>query len=143
MWKTLCRYVLPSSSGQKMVEVSTRQLQSCMHSKDMHPSTRLCGDVPSRDNDMNTNPLSVQLPVKIQQCSKFIYSLFFVLLTVHLIIFILVIHQLDAQNLFYSKFISCLYTFRAPRAHRQRSKLYYTASGTITLKQVSGLKLLE
>ena len=27
--------------------------------------------------------------------------------------FILVINQLDAQNLFYNKFISCLYTFRA------------------------------
>ena len=32
---------------------------------------------------------------------------------------ILVINQLDAQNLFYDKFISCLYMFRAPRAHRQ------------------------
>ena len=32
---------------------------------------------------------------------------FDVLLTVHLSIFMLVINQLDAQNLFYSKFISC------------------------------------
>ena len=46
-----------------------------------------------------------------------------VLLTVHLSIFILVINQLDAQNLFYSKFISCLYMFRAPRAHRQAVKI--------------------
>jgi len=38
---------------------------------------------------------------------------FDVLLTVHLSIFILVINQLDAQNLFYNKFISCLYMFRA------------------------------
>jgi len=37
----------------------------------------------------------------------------------HLSIFILVINQLDAQNLFYDKFISCLYMFRAPCAHRQ------------------------
>ena len=37
---------------------------------------------------------------------------FNVLLTVHLSIFILVINQLDARNLFYSKFISCLYMFR-------------------------------
>jgi len=44
---------------------------------------------------------------------------FDVLLTVHLSIFILVINQLDAQNLFYSEFISCLYMFRAPCAHRQ------------------------
>jgi len=32
---------------------------------------------------------------------------FDVLLTVHLSIFILVINQLDEQNLFYNKFISC------------------------------------
>jgi hypothetical protein len=42
------------------------------------------------------------------------------------------LNQLDAQNLFYSKFISCLYMFRAPCAHRQEVKLYYTASGIIT-----------
>jgi hypothetical protein len=47
---------------------------------------------------------------------------FDVLLTVHLSIFILVINQLDAQNLFYNKFISCLYMFRAPRAYRQEVK---------------------
>ena len=37
--------------------------------------------------------------------------------------FILVINQLDAQNLFYSKFISCLYMFRTPCAHRQEVKI--------------------
>ena len=41
----------------------------------------------------------------------------------HLSIFILVVNQLDAQNLFYNKFSSCLYMFR------RRSELYYTASG--------------
>ena len=41
------------------------------------------------------------------------------LLAVHLSIFILVINQIDAQNLFYNKFISCLYMFRASYAHRQ------------------------
>ena len=46
-----------------------------------------------------------------------------VLLTVHLSIFILVINRLDAQNLFYNKFISCLYMFRAPCAHRQEVKI--------------------
>ena len=46
-----------------------------------------------------------------------------VLLTVRLSIFILVINQLDAQNLFYSKFISCLYMFRAPFTHRQEQKI--------------------
>jgi len=44
------------------------------------------------------------------------------LLTVHISIFILVINQLDAQNLFYNKFISCLYMFRASCAHRQEVK---------------------
>jgi len=47
---------------------------------------------------------------------------FDVLLTVHLRIFILVINQLDAQNLFYNTFISCLYMFQAPCAHRQEVK---------------------
>ena len=44
-------------------------------------------------------------------------------------LFILVINQLDAKNLFLNKFISCLYMFRAPCANRQESKLYYTVSG--------------
>jgi len=34
--------------------------------------------------------------------------------------------------LFYSKFISCLYMFRAHVLIIRRSKLYYTASGIIT-----------
>ena len=33
------------------------------------------------------------------------------------------INQPDAQNLFYNKFISCLYMFRAPCAHRQEAKI--------------------
>ena len=41
----------------------------------------------------------------------------------HLRIFILVINQIDAQNLFYNKFISCLHMFRAPCAHRQEVKI--------------------
>ena len=48
---------------------------------------------------------------------------FGVLLTVHLSIFILVVNQHDAQNLFYNKFISCLYMFRAPCAHHQEVKI--------------------
>ena len=50
-------------------------------------------------------------------------TFFYVLLTVHLSVFILVINQLDAQNLFYNKFISCLYMFRAPCANRQEVKI--------------------
>ena len=52
-----------------------------------------------------------------------VQTFFFFLLTVHLSIFILVINQPDAQNLFYNKFISCLYMFRAPCAHRQEVKM--------------------
>ena len=37
--------------------------------------------------------------------------------------FILVVNQIDAQNLFYNKFISCLYMFRASYAHRQEVKI--------------------
>ena len=48
---------------------------------------------------------------------------FYVLLTVHLNRFILVINQLDALNLFYNKYISCLYMFRAPCVHRQEVKI--------------------
>jgi len=59
-------------------------------------------------------------------------------------ILISVINQLDAQNfLFYNKFISCLYMFRAQLLIIRGSKLHYIASGIITLKQVSGLKLLK
>ena len=37
------------------------------------------------------------------------FFFFHVFLTVQLGIFTLVINQLDAQNLFYNKFVSCLY----------------------------------
>ena len=57
---------------------------------------------------------------------------FYVLLAVHFSIFISVINQLDKQNLFYNKFISCLYMFGAHVLIIRRSKLYYTASGIIT-----------
>jgi hypothetical protein len=42
--------------------------------------------------------------------------------------FILVINQLDAKNLFYIKFISCLYMFRALCAHRQEVKILLYSS---------------
>jgi len=47
------------------------------------------------------------------------------------------------KRLFYNKFISCLCMFGAHVFVIRRSKLHYTASGIITLKQVSGLKLLK
>jgi len=52
------------------------------------------------------------------------------------------INQLDALN-FFNKFISSLYMFRALVLIVRRAKLYHTVSGIITLKQVSGLKLLK
>ena len=56
--------------------------------------------------------------------SKRIATVFFnVLLTVHLSIFVLVINQLDAQNLFYNKSFSCLYMFRAPYVHRREVRI--------------------
>ena len=46
-----------------------------------------------------------------------------VLLQLGFTFFILVSNQLDAQNLFYNKFISCLYMFRASCAYRQEVKI--------------------
>ena len=43
----------------------------------------------------------------------------------------------------HKKFISSLYMFRAHVIIVRRAKLYYKDSGIITLKQVSGLKLLK
>ena len=42
------------------------------------------------------------------------------------------INELDAQNLFYNKFISSLYMFRAHVLIVRTAKLYYTVSGIIT-----------
>ena len=68
----------------------------------------------------------------------FFDGFFEVLLNVHLSISILM-----RKSLFYSKFISCFYMFRAHVFIIRRSKLYYTASGITTLNQVSGLNLLK
>ena len=66
------------------------------------------------------------------------------LLTVHLSIFISVINQLDAQHFRFT--ISLFHAFTCFEHYVlviRRSKLYYTESGIVTLKQVSGLKLLK
>ena len=39
------------------------------------------------------------------------------------IFFIVVSYQLDAKNLFFNKFISCLCMFRVPCAHRQEVRI--------------------
>ena len=60
----------------------------------------------------------------------------------HVELLILVINQLDAQNLFYNKFISCLYMFRAPCVHRQEVKivlysLWYHHAETSELSKIT------
>ena len=68
--------------------------------------------------------MSVKRKLDAARGRKYLRPSFFnVLLTVHLSIFILVIKQFDTKNLFYNKFISCLYMFRAPCAHRQEVKI--------------------
>ena len=58
-------------------------------------------------------------------------------------IFILVNNQLDVQNLFYNKFISCLYMFRAPHAHRQEVKIVlYSLCITTPIGTVRGYQRL-
>ena len=56
---------------------------------------------------------------------------FDVLLTVHLSVFILVINQLYAQNLFYNNLIHASTFFEHHVLIVRKSKLYYTASGII------------
>ena len=56
------------------------------------------------------------------------------------------INQLDAQNLFYNHFISCLYMFRAPCAHRQEVKtvlysLWYHHSLGVMINQLDAQNL--
>ena len=68
-------------------------------------------------------------------------SYFDVLLTVYLSICTSVFNQLDAQNLFTTSFISCLYMFRAHVLFIRRSKLHYTASGIITKERWHGKRM--
>ena len=60
---------------------------------------------------------------------------FDILLILHLSI-ILTTDQLNAKILFCDKFIIFLYIFRALCAHHQEVKLYYTASGIVTLAAI-------
>jgi len=67
------------------------------------------------------------------QTTDFVKSLFDVLLTVYLSIFILEINQIDAQNVCFA--ISLFYASTCFEHHVliiRRSKLYYTASGIVT-----------
>jgi len=67
------------------------------------------------------------------KCHKRPFRDFYVLLTVHLSIFISVINQLDAQNFCFT--ISLFHASTCFEDHvlkTRRSKLYYAASGIIT-----------
>jgi len=79
---------------------------------------------------------AAELFVAAKQLIKFYNITYFdVSLTVHLSIFILVINQLDAQNLFHNKFISSLYVFRVPCANRQEVNiLLYSLHRTATYR---------
>jgi len=68
---------------------------------------------------------------------------FDVLLTVHLSIFISLFNQLDAQNLFHNKFYFMPLHVSSTCAHHQEVKVALYSLWYITLKQVSGLKLLK
>ena len=64
--------------------------------------------------------------------------------TKHTWAFILATNQLDAQNFCLTRSLFHASTcFEHHVLIIRRSKLYYTVSGIITLKQVSGLKLLK
>ena len=75
--------------------------------------------------------------------TKYVQTNFDFLLTVHLSIFISVINQLDAHNFCFTISLFHASTCLEHVFIIRRSKLHYTASGIITLKQVSGLKLLK
>jgi len=70
------------------------------------------------------------------------YIFFFVLLTLRLSI-ILVINKPDAKILLIISLLYVCTSFDHYVLIIRRSKLYYTALGIITLKQVSSLKLLK
>jgi len=79
----------------------------------------------------------------LSDCIIYIYIYIFdVFLPVHLSIFISVINKLDAQNLFHNKFYFMPLHVSSTCAHHQEVK-NALASGIITLKKVSGLKLLK
>ena len=61
------------------------------------------------------------------------YKSFDVLLTVHLSMYILVINQINAQNCFTISLFHASTCFEHRVLVVRRSKLYYTASGVITL----------
>ena len=79
---------------------------------------------------------ALAMPQKCPEILQSIYErhlveffFFHVLLTVHLSIFILVINQLDAQNLFIISLFHASTCFEQHVLIVRRSKLYYTASG--------------
>jgi len=92
--------------------------------------------VSSGKNSTSDGP-KIYFPLNIitrYRYEKTTYSDFDVFLTVHLCIFIFVINQLDAQNFCFT--INLFHASTCFEHHVliiRRSKLYYTASGMITL----------
>ena len=78
--------------------------------------------------DFSVLPAFVHLINELQTVS----SIFDVLLTVHLSIFISYLTNLMHKICFTISFISCLYMFRAHVLIIRKSKLHYTACGIIT-----------
>ena len=102
--------------------------------------TIFLNSVLSHENSIHIVPISLwfilitssALPLSVQTFNLDLISSFDVLLTVHLSIFILVINQLDAKNLFTVSLFHASTCFEHHMFIIKRSKLYYTASGIIT-----------
>jgi len=80
-------------------------------------------------------------------CAQFTINIYVIMLCNRVLNFHLYISQYLTKMMhkicFTISFISCFYMFRAHVLIIRRSKLHYTASGIIILKQVSALKLLK
>ena len=84
---------------------------------------------PFRESDSDSLVLFSHLNWLVIQTHNMTF--FYVLLTVHFCIFILVINQLDAQNLFSISLFHACTCFKHHVLIIRGSKLYYTASGII------------
>ena len=88
-------------------------------------------------------PYNTELYLKGQQTFKYTTN-FMLPRNQHIyFIFILVINQHDAQNFCFTISLFHASTCFEHMCPSSGGQLYFTTSGTITLKQVSGLKLLK
>ena len=121
---------------RKLVADRIGKLQQQNPSHEPHPEIKLIKSIQAKPQENNATITWADKGNSIvilpnnhyeNKIEKFIsdnfHTFFYVSLTVRLCIFILAVNQLDAQTLFYNKFISCLYMFRAPCAHQQEVKI--------------------